>query len=53
MEYFVEIVRKATGAVVERMGPMSEQKADKVEMGVVTNLNHDEYYTRIVVVEEE
>lgn len=52
MEYFVEIVGRATGAVVERMGPMSERQAERVELGASINLNHDEYYTRIVAEEE-
>jgi hypothetical protein len=31
-----------------RMGPMSERKAEKVDRGVNINLNHKDYYTRIV-----
>jgi hypothetical protein len=46
--FYVEIVKKATGEVVQRMGPMLERKADRVESGASINLNHDEYFTRIV-----
>jgi hypothetical protein len=46
--FFVEIVERSTGAVVKRMGPMNERKADKVESGASINLNHDDYFTRIV-----
>jgi hypothetical protein len=46
--FFVEIINKATGEVVEKMGPMSEREADKVKSGASINLNHDEYFTRIV-----
>jgi hypothetical protein len=46
--FYVEIVKTSSGEVVERMGPMSERKADKVESGVAINLNHEEYFTRIV-----
>ena len=48
--FFVEIVKASSGKVVERMGPMSERKADKVESGASINLNHEEYFTRIVSV---
>ena len=46
--FFVEIVKASSGKVVERMGPMSERKAYKVESGASINLNHEEYFTRIV-----
>jgi hypothetical protein len=46
--FFVEIINKSTGEVIKKMGPMSEGKADKVESGASINLNHDEYFTRIV-----
>lgn len=46
--FYVEIVEKATNKVVERMGPMNERKAEKVEQGASINLNHQDYFTRIV-----
>lgn len=46
--FYVEIVEKATGEVVERMGPMNERTAEKVKRGASINLNHKEYFTRIV-----
>ena len=46
-DFYVE-VRKWNNEVVERMGPMSEHKAGKVDGGLTINLNHDEYYTAIV-----
>ena len=30
------------------MGPMPERKAERVMNGVLINLNHERYYTRIV-----
>jgi hypothetical protein len=45
---YVEIVKTSTGEVIERMGPMPERKAEKVEAGALINLNRDEYFTRIV-----
>ena len=54
MNYYVEIIRCLTDPeeVVKSMGPMSERKAEKVDAGAVINLNHTEYYTRIVQKEE-
>lgn len=46
--FYVEIVKASSGEVVKRMGPMSERQADKVESGASINLNHKEYFTRIV-----
>ena len=48
--FYVEIVKASSGEVVTGMGPMSERKADKVEAGAAINLNHEEYFTRIVSV---
>jgi len=47
-EFFVEIVKRETDEVMSRMGPMAERKADKVRSGASINLNHDEYFVRIV-----
>jgi hypothetical protein len=47
-DYYVEIVRFADDEVVQRMGPMSERQADQVDSGANINLNHDDYFTRIV-----
>ena len=46
--YYVEIVAYEDDEVASRMGPMSERKANKVDAGANINLNHEEYYTRIV-----
>ena len=45
---YVEIVNTKTGEVVKRMGPINERAADRVESGAMINLNHAEYFTRIV-----
>ena len=51
MDFYVEVVKHSEPEkVVKRMGPMPERKADKVDDGVNRNLNHEEYYTRIVEV---
>ena len=48
-EYYVDIMKfENDGELVERMGPFTERKADKVDGGVNMNLNHDEYYTLII-----
>ena len=47
MEFYVEVV-KYPDEVVKRLGPMSERKADRVDGGLNINLNHENFYTRIV-----
>lgn len=47
-DVFVEIVKIDNRKVVERIGPMSERKAERVERGALINLNDKEYFTRIV-----
>jgi hypothetical protein len=52
-EFYVEIVsypneESEEESVVERRGPFSERKADRVDDGLNINLNHEAYYTRIV-----
>lgn len=39
--WYVEIVETATGKVEKRMDPMSENKADKVEMGMLMRINEN------------
>jgi hypothetical protein len=46
--FYVEIVKSSSGEVVKRMGPMPERTAEKVEIGASINLNHEEFFTRIV-----
>lgn len=48
--YFVEIVKYGDlEEVVKKMGPIAtERQADKIDSGVNINLNHEDYYTRIV-----
>lgn len=48
MDYYVEIVETETDHVEKRMGPMSEHQAERVESGASRNLNHDEYFVRVV-----
>lgn len=48
-QFFVEIVKyNKQETVVKRMGPLSERQAEKVDRGANINLNHEDYYTRIV-----
>lgn len=46
--HYVEVVNARTAEVVKRMGPMDESKAERVERGVLINMNRDDYFTRIV-----
>ena len=46
--YYVEIIKYGESEeTVEKIGPMSERKAERVDSGVNINLNHEEYYTII------
>lgn len=47
--HYVEIVERAAGNVIKRLGPVTERVADRILVGVSINLNHDEYFARIVV----
>lgn len=50
-EFYVEIrpiTEDETDVGFRRMGPMPERQAEKVERGANINLNHRDYYTRIV-----
>lgn len=48
----IEIVAFDNGEVVKTFGPTSDFSAEKIELGLNINLNHDKYYTRQVDVEE-
>ena len=46
--YFVEIVERETEEVVKRMGPMPMRRAERVRRGADINLDHDNFFTRII-----
>lgn len=47
--YVVEIVEEATGEVVHRSkAPMSERQAERADDGFNINLDHENFFTRIV-----
>lgn len=47
-QFFVEVVEFETDKIERRLGPMSERKADRVEDGILSTLDLDRYYTRVV-----
>ena len=50
-DVFYVVVRKhETDEEVKRLGPMSAQKARRVENGLCVNLNDDDYYTQTIPV---
>ena len=51
-QVYVEIVKFEDEEVVERRGPFSPWRADKVDDGLNINLNHERFFTRIVPAEE-
>lgn len=51
-KWFVEIVAYDAGEnaqPVKRLGPMDERNADKTERGLNRQLNHGQYFTRMVI----
>ena len=46
--YYVEIREHLTSAVVARLGPNRENRAERIEDGISINLDHDKYFTVIV-----
>lgn len=46
--FYVEIVEIETNEVIERMGPTTERQAERVRDGANINLNHADYFVRIV-----
>lgn len=50
--YFVEIRKVGTDEVIKRMGPHDEQSAERIERGVLINMNRDDFYTELVPVDD-
>lgn len=48
--YMVEVLEAKTRRVVKTLGPMSERKADRVERGILMNLDDENYYVQVVEV---
>lgn len=46
--YYVEIVSRGAEEVVKRLGPMPRRRAERVKRGASINLDHDNFFTRIV-----
>ena len=47
-QFYVEIWRFRDGHVDQRMGPMTEFRAERVQRGVMINMNYSEWGCRIV-----
>jgi len=50
--WYVEIVQRGTAVVCHSMGPMRLRTARKTQRGASINLNHDDFYIRLVEVTE-
>ncbi len=48
-EFYVKIIEHKTRKTIKQMGPYTEHKADKIDDGININLNHEEFYTQIVI----
>ena len=52
--YLVEVVDYETEEVVDRIKvDGTKRKAERVERGVNINMNHDRYFTRVVLAEKK
>jgi len=51
LNYYVQVVQWDDDGheVTKEMGPFNERKANKIEDAVNIKLNHEEYYTRVVL----
>ena len=52
-QWFVDIICSDTDEVFESIPTDSLRKAERVEDGIMINLNHEEYYTKIRGYENE
>jgi hypothetical protein len=52
MKYLVRILKQDTKEVVEEFTPTTERQAERLEDGVNINLNHTEYCTELVEVDD-
>lgn len=46
--YFVQVIQYRDFEIEKQLGPMSLAKAEKVDDGININLNHDNFFTKIV-----
>ena len=53
MSYMVEVVEIKTKKVVKSLGPMSENKADRVERGILMQLDDENFYVQTVKVSND
>jgi hypothetical protein len=51
-QYYIHIIEFETGKIVKCMGPTYERRAEKIERGVLINLNREAYGT-VLVSEDE
>lgn len=49
----IEIISHDTGQVVHTVDVPAGANADRLDRGINVNLNHEQYYTRLVDAEEE
>jgi len=53
MTYMVEVVNAETKEVTERMGPMIEMLADKVERSLLRKIDDEKYFVQVVRVSND
>lgn len=47
MKYKIKVVNQKTGEVVKILATDSERKADKIEMGLLRQMDRDNYYVAV------
>lgn len=47
-KYYVEIVSFVPEKILKRMGPFFTREAEKIASGAGRNLNHNDYFVRVV-----
>jgi hypothetical protein len=51
-QFVAQIVEDSTGNVVRQSAPTYKRRAESIEDGMLINLNHDNYSTRVVPASE-
>ena len=49
MNFVVKIIETKTGKVVKEIACTSERSAERVEGGIMINLNHKMFHTEIII----
>lgn len=51
--WYTEVVEISTDKIEKRFGPFGKRKCEKLESGLLINLNEDKFFTRVVPATKE